>query len=237
MTRLNILGVPSSAGSYSAGQEQAPAALRDAGLLDALTAAGNEVHDAGDLTPRTWRPDRVRRYAQNLPEVVASLRELTAVVPTLLRGEERLLVLGGNCTIALGVCAGLRHLQVDPNLVYVDRHFDLNTPDSTTQGALDWMGIAHALALDGTASELVDALGPRPLLDPERLSFLGVDPDEATDWERQTGRPTPPPRRDAVAVGRLSQAGRRSRDRRPPRRATRSPRRRRRARLHRRPHR
>lgn len=69
-------------------------------------------------------------------------------------------------------------------LVYIDRHSDLNTPESTTEGALDWMSLAHALDLDGTAPELLDVLGPRPLLRPSRLSFLGVDARQATEWER-----------------------------------------------------
>jgi len=48
------------------------------------------------------------------------------------------LVVGGNCTVALGVVAALRHLEAGaPGLLYVDRHYDINTPDSTTDGALD----------------------------------------------------------------------------------------------------
>lgn len=179
-----MIGVPSSAGSYSAGQEQAPRALRDAGLIEALSAA-NDVHDAGDLTLRTWRPDRTRRYAQNLEDVVDSLRELADAVPPLVAGQDRLLVLGGNCTITLGVCAGLRRVAIEPGLVYLDRHLDLNTPHTTNEGALDWMGVAHGLALEGTADELVGALGPRPVLDPGRLCFLGVGLEEVTAWERQ----------------------------------------------------
>ncbi len=185
MAVVNVIGVPSSAGSYSAGQEQAPRALRGAHLLEVLSAAGHDIHDAGDLTMQVWRPDRDRRFAQNLDDVVRSVRELAAAVPQLLRDGHRLLVLGGNCTIALGVCAGLRQIGVEPNLLYIDRHFDMNTPDSTTEGALDWMGVAHGLALEGTADELVEALGPRPLLSPGRVSFLGVDPAESTDWERR----------------------------------------------------
>jgi arginase len=34
-------------------------------------------------------------------------------------------------------------------LLYADRHYDINTPETTTDGALDWMGLAHALALPG----------------------------------------------------------------------------------------
>lgn len=184
MTVINVIGVPSSAGSYSAGQEQAPTALRAARLIEALTGAGNDVRDRGDLTEQTWSPDRDRPLAQNLTEVVQSVQELTTAAADLLTTDERLLVLGGNCTVALGTCAGLRRASGEPGLVYIDRHFDLNTPDSTTEGALDWMGLAHALDLDGAADELVAALGPRPLLRPDRLSFLGVDATQATDWER-----------------------------------------------------
>ncbi|WP_306894611.1 arginase family protein [Agromyces albus] len=185
MPVLNVIGVPSSAGSYSAGQEQAPRALREAGLLAALSAVGHEVHDAGDLPMQTWAPDREHRYAQNLEQVVASLRALAQAVPSLLSGDDRLLVLGGNCTIALGVCGGLREVGEEPGLVYFDRHFDLNTPESTTDGTFDWMGVAHALALPGAVDELVDAFGDRPLLAPERIAYLGVDPEGSTTWERR----------------------------------------------------
>ncbi|OFT60372.1 arginase [Brachybacterium sp. HMSC06H03] len=183
MTVLNVIGVPHSAGSYSAGQEQAPAALRAAGLIEALTEAGNDVRDHGDLTELAWTPDRERPFAQNLPEVVQSIQELITATAPLLSTEERLLVLGGNCTIALGTCAALQRNGVEPGLVYIDRHFDLNTPASTTEGALDWMGLAHALDLEGSAPALVDVLGPRPLLRQARLSFLGIDATQATDWE------------------------------------------------------
>ena len=42
MSRISVVGVPSSAGSYAAGQDQAPGALRSAGLVEALVAAGRE---------------------------------------------------------------------------------------------------------------------------------------------------------------------------------------------------
>ena len=96
------------------------------------------------------------------------------------------LVVGGNCTVALGVVAALRLLEAGaPGLLYVDRHYDLNTPDSTTDGALDWMGLAHALALPGCVDVLADAFGPRPLLEPYQVAWLGVQPQRATDWERE----------------------------------------------------
>jgi arginase len=184
------VGVPSSAASYAAGQDLAPAALRTAGLLEQLSAAGLEVHDDGDLPHQAWKPDRDHPLAQNADQATASLRQLADRLEPLLARGDFALVLGGNCTIALGVVAALRRLGADvPGLLYVDRHYDINTPESTTDGALDWMGLAHALALPGCVNTLTDAFGPGPLLRAHQVAWLGVEPRLATDWEReQAGR-------------------------------------------------
>ncbi len=185
MGRISIVGVPSSAGSYAAGQDQAPDALRSAGLIEGLAATGLSVHDHGDLPRRLWRPDRANRRAQQVEAVTECIRELIDRLEPLAERGDTLLVLGGNCTIVLGVIAALRGASDQPvGLLYVDRGFDLNTPTSTTDGALDWMGMAHALALPGTVTALTDALGLRPLLEPGHVSWLGVDHQMATAWER-----------------------------------------------------
>src|SRR5215469_3449789 len=122
MQRLSIIGVPSSAGSYAAGQDQAPAALRCAGLIEALTGAGLTVGDHGDLPEQIWRPDRQRPFAQNVDQVTACLQELADRLGPLLADGDTVLVLGGNCTIALAVMAALQRLATEPpGLLYVDR--------------------------------------------------------------------------------------------------------------------
>jgi arginase len=186
---ISVVGVPSSAGSYAAGQDQAPTALRSAGLIHALRASGLEVHDEGDLPLQIWRPDRLNPRAQNVGQVTESIRALIErLIPPLARGDT-LLVLGGNCTVALGVVAALRRLSADPvGLLYVDRNYDLNTPESTTDGALDWMGMAHALSLPGSLEVLVDVLGPRPLVAPDQVAWMGIEDGLATEWERAEAR-------------------------------------------------
>jgi len=181
-----VVGVPSSAASYAAGQDLAPAALRAAGLLERLAGSGLKVHDDGDLPRQVWRPDRDHPLAQNVDQATASVRELAERLGPLLRRGDFALVLGGNCTIALGVMAALRRLDAGPpGLLYVDRHYDMNTPESTADGALDWMGLAHALALPGCVDTLADAFGPRPLLEPYQVALLGVEPRLGTGWERE----------------------------------------------------
>jgi arginase len=93
------------------------------------------------------------------------------------------LVLGGDCTVELGTVAGASLDTDDVGLVYIDLDADLNTPASVEDGALDWMGVAHLLAIDGTDPVLA-ALGPRmPMLRPDQV-LLFAD-DNVTPFERR----------------------------------------------------
>ena len=189
MGRVSVIGFPDSAGSYAAGQDQAPEALRKAGLVEALVAAGLEVDDDGDLPEQVWAPDRSNPYAQNVDKVVANLQALAARLEPLIKSGDVALVLGGNCTVALPIMAVLLRLEQDaPGLLYIDAHFDINTPETTPDGSLDWMGLAHALALPGSVSSLAGAFGQTPLLDPAQVAWLGVDDAFATDWERDQAK-------------------------------------------------
>jgi arginase len=83
------------------------------------------------------------------------------------------LTLGGDCTVELGTVAGALVGTERVGLVYIDGDSDLNTPESTEDGALDWMGVAHMLGIDGTVPALA-TLGPRaPMLHPEQVLFFG----------------------------------------------------------------
>ena len=88
------MGVPSSAASYAAGQDLAPAALRSAGLAEQLAGSGLEVYDEGDLPHQVWRPDRDHPLAQNAAPATASLRQLAGdpdVLPPFARSIPRML--------------------------------------------------------------------------------------------------------------------------------------------------
>jgi arginase len=181
MSRLTIVGAPTSAGAYAPGQEEGPRALRDAGLVDALAARGVAVTDAGDVAAFRWAPDPTHPRAANLPAVADRARQVAALVAAV---DGRVLVLGGDCTIELGTVAGLRDRTDRLGLVYLDLHADLNVPSSVVDAALDWMGVAHLLDVDGAERELAEIGSSRPLLDDDQLVFLGVRP--GTEWEQAT---------------------------------------------------
>src|SRR5688572_261657 len=134
--RLCLIGAPSSAGAYSPGQERAPRALRDAGLPRRLREFGLDVHDLGDTQSFRWKVDRDNPRAMNAAAAARTARETARLVRQALEQEAVAVVLGGDCTVELGTVAGALHGGGEVGLLYVDLDTDLNTPRSTTDGAL-----------------------------------------------------------------------------------------------------
>jgi arginase len=183
--RLALFGAPTSRAAHTGGQEKAPAVLRRAGLVGLLNARGFDVADLGDLPVARFSPDRVSPRAQNAADVVTIARDVAALVERAVGERRTVLALGGDCTIALGALSGLHRAGRAPALVSFDAHGDLNVPTSVPYGALDWMGLAHALALPGAVAELVK-LGPHaPLIEPARLRLLGTVRHQLTSFEQQ----------------------------------------------------
>ena len=181
--RLDIVGAPSSAGAYAPGQEQAPAALRTAGLVRHLAERGIAVQDRGDVPGFRWRADPANPRAMNAEVVAGVARGVADRVAEGLADGAAMLVLGGDCTVELGTVAGASRESADVGLIYIDLDTDLNTPESVEDGALDWMGVAHLLGLDGTIPALVGS-GPRtPMLRADQV-LLFAD-DNSTPFERK----------------------------------------------------
>jgi arginase len=183
--RVAVIGVPSGAGACGVGQEQTPAAIRAAGLIEQLGRVGFEVSDLGDSPVVPWRPDRANPRAQNLEAVVEVVRSTARRVADALVERDRIaLVLGGDCTVGIGTVAGVQERVGRVALAYFDLHSDLNTPASATDGALDWMALAHMLAIEGTAPTLTTAAGNAPLLDPGQVVLFAHGRSHSTRFER-----------------------------------------------------
>jgi arginase len=182
MRTVTLVEAPTSAGGYAPGQEDGPRALLEAGLVERLEAAGVTVHRGGQVKPFRWRPDPHDPRAANAEAVIDRAREVAALVRSA-PAEDTVLVLGGDCTVGVGTVAGLQDRVERLGLVYVDRHADLNVPGSTVDGALDWMGVAHMLDVDGAVDGLATLASHRPMLGSGQISFLGLGPH--TDFEEE----------------------------------------------------
>ncbi len=185
--KIALIGAPSSAAAFSTGSEKAPAALRAAGLVEKLQAAGYEITDYGDCAPRLFADDEEHKRARNLSEIVAGLNDLKLRAELAVKSGALVLVLGGDCAQVIGLLSGARRYHKHVNLLWFDRDADLNTPASTPSGRIDGMVVAHIIGKG--APELVRFWGEPPLvrepdvtlfglerLDPPEQEFLGRSP-------------------------------------------------------------
>ncbi len=173
MRQVGIIGVPSSAGARQTGQEHAPRAFRQASFVEQLRLAGLKVTDFGDLLEVSFRPDPQNPKAQNLQLVVDVAKRVADQVEAVVQNGYLPIVLGGDCTISLGVLAGLIRQQPNLGLMYLDGDLDLNTPDTTPSGIFDGMVMAHII---GKGVDALSRMGPRyPLMAEENIALFGYN--------------------------------------------------------------
>ena len=116
----------------------------------------------------------------------APLLPLYESVASVVASVRRPVVMCGDCTVALGVVAGLQRAGHDPAIVWFDAHGDVQTMETTTSGFLGGMPLR---LLVGYRPELAaTSLGLRPVaenrvvlvdardLDPPEVSFLAESP-------------------------------------------------------------
>jgi len=176
--KIAVFGVPSAAGARGSGMERAAFALREAGLLPALSRHARVVN-LSDLSLFPWRADPEHPRGRNAAVAACAARAAGDEMTRALH-EGFTIVIGGDCALLPGVLGGTRRaLGRDVGLVHVDANADLNTPETTPSGRLD--GMALALALGRGVPELAAAGGPPPAVRPEHVALVGfreLDPGE-----------------------------------------------------------
>ena len=183
---LTLLDAPSNLGLRPPGDGlvpgcyKAPGVLRDAGLLRRLAAVDAGVVTAGRYRPE-WTPGEVRNEAA----IAAHSRELADRIQALLGLGNFPVVLGGDCSILVGIGLALSRTGRF-GLVTLDgldyRHPG-NMPDAV--GAMGGESLAAVTGLGGMLAELD---GLRPYVRPSDTVALGIRPyDECADEAAANG--------------------------------------------------
>jgi arginase family enzyme len=171
-----VIGAPLNSSARPGGEELAPAAIRRAGLVDRLGA-----EDDGDIAARVWPAERdAASGVLGLPGLRAAGDELRDRVDAVLAAGRRPLVVGGDCSLLLGVGFALRRRLDRPGLWFVDGHTD------TYDGAASPTGEAADMelgALTGHGPDELTASAPDgPVIAPDRVVVLGHrHPEDAED--------------------------------------------------------
>jgi arginase len=175
MSGVTLFGVPIDCVGEPVGTVRTPDVLRDAGVVDALGA-----HDLGDLDVFLGPPQRDPVTgivgSDSVLDLTRTVRQATTDA---LDDAGTLVVLGGCCTLQVGVTAGVRDRHPDAALVFLDGHMDLYDGVSSVGGEAADMPVAVLLGRGPEAwGDVVDA----PVLEPRDVSLIGFrDLDEARD--------------------------------------------------------
>jgi arginase len=163
-------------GSEPFGTELSPAALRDAGLLEAIGAA-----DAGDLAVRLVGRERdPGTGVLGWPSVLATTQALRSLAREQIAAGRLPFLVGGCCTLLPGALSGARDALGAVGLAYLDGHLDLYDGQTSTTGEPADMPIS-VITGHGPAAWSAD-IGA-PLTGPGQLALLGQrDRDEAAEY-------------------------------------------------------
>ncbi len=172
-----VLGVPIDSVGRSGGTELAPAALREAGLVERLG-----IGDRGDLAVRIRGDERDPETGiVGSPDVLATTTVVRAAVAELVAAGERPLVLGGCCALVPGALAGVRDAAGSVGIANVDGHVDVYDGRTSPTGEGADMPLAVAFGLGPAA--WVEAAGGPSTTAGEGVVLGARDPEEAVDIE------------------------------------------------------
>lgn len=169
----HLLGIPSYAGSLYSGTEAAPGAYREAGVITRLRELGHTIFDEGDVAIPAFLPRHNTPPIRNWPAPRLVWEATHERCLPLLRNDSRLHVLGGDCSIIVGVAHAMTTVYGKRvHILSVDGHVDAVPPHNGTCVGAAAMGlwfITHH-----------SPFWHDPILNPEQVTVVGwSDPNNA----------------------------------------------------------
>ncbi len=184
---IALLGVPLEAGAPARGAAMGPAALRTAGLREALVRLGHQVEDHGDSAPVPGAGDAAPEgpgQVRNAAEIAAWARAIDRRAGAIFAEGAIPVFLGGDHSFSMGSVNGIaracRHAGRELHVLWLDAHADFNTPATSPTGNAHGMPLAFLCGEEGF--DWVLDRGDRLPLDPRRVTLLGI---RSTDQEER----------------------------------------------------
>jgi arginase len=174
---IRILGVPFNGDGTTPSSENPATALRLAGIADFRTHLNIKVEDLGDLEIPAFSgirdPDT---SVLNINTWMEISRRTSERMKSILCDREFLIILGGDCSILLGVFGAFALTDMRVGLMMLDGHTDYRNPTSSSSG--EPADLETAVLTGSGPKQLINMFGNAPLINPHEIVVCGYrEPD------------------------------------------------------------
>jgi len=183
--RYVIIDAPSILGLRNTGVQDLPEALKKAGLMDRLNATF-----AGRVQPSMhYDPTRDPiTHLLNGTSIALFSKDLSRIVNIEIEKKNFPIVLGGDCSILIGVLLGLRRIG-RYGLFFIDGHSDFYQPQASTTGEVADMELAFVSGRGPDILSNIDGLKPL-MLENDIVVFGYRDAEQSTSYGSHNVRDT-----------------------------------------------
>ncbi len=181
---IELVGVPFGLGGKRHGAQLGPAALRLAGVENAIKPFVGSVKDCGDTESSHPVKSEAIDGVNHFDSVLANLIEVRQMVLRVIDNGSIPFVLGGDHSLSIGsIAPAINRFQSDFGVLWIDAHVDYNTPDTSPSGNLHGMPVAAICGFDSNSNSwqrIRTEVLKNQFLDPEKVIWFGLrEPDEA----------------------------------------------------------
>jgi arginase len=183
--RYVVIDAPSILGLRDTGVRYLPRALKKAGLMDRLNATfAGHVEPSMDYDPTR---DPVT-HLLNGASIALFSKDLSKLVNIEIEKKNFPIVLGGDCSILIGVLLGLRRIGRF-GLFFIDGHSDFYQPQASTTGEVADMELA---IVSGRGPDILSNIeGLKPLVLDEHIVVFGYrDAEQSASYGSHNVRDT-----------------------------------------------
>tara|TARA_X000000950_G_C13921120_1_gene663394 strand:+ start:2321 stop:3217 length:897 start_codon:yes stop_codon:yes gene_type:complete len=162
--------------------------------LQALQAVDNSFLDSSEIEliknpDKNFGTDGLQKI-KRLNSIVKANKKTCQSVAKTLQNHDRILLLTGDHSNAIGGIAGLKKFAQEKTIgvIWIDAHADLHIPDSSPSGNIHGMPLGACLD-DGNKKhsedweEIINLSGYCPALRAENIEFIGIRDLEAIEWQ------------------------------------------------------
>ena len=169
---VTFVGIPFYTLARYRSMADAVKSLRQAGIVQRIRTADNDLVDLGDVDCPIIERDHGMRNLRNFEEFLEGTRRVKDKLSGRIDNSRITFCLGGDCAYVPGSLAGIkRAYKGKPGMVWFDAHGDFNTPETSPSGFIGGMPLALACGRGPRLTEDIES--QRPLLEEKRVVHVG----------------------------------------------------------------